>query len=180
MLNNNAHNYGLMSQLLHWLMLPLVWGLFALGLYMTSLDYYHPWYHAAPWWHKSLGLLTLFLLGIRLCWALIQSKPQPLIQHNPWEVWTARITHILLYLLLILICISGYFIATLKGEGIDFFGLFELSSVIESLEDPDDWIGGFHLWAAVALMILSLLHAGAALKHHFVDKDATLKRMIGW
>ncbi len=179
MLKNSSNNYGLPAKLLHWLMVPLVWGLFGLGLYMTSLDYYHSWYHAAPWWHKSFALLTLFLLGMRLSWTLVQCKPLPLMQHKLWEIVIARITHTLLYLLLILICASGYLIATLKGQGIDFFGLVEIPSVIDSLEDMDDWVGRTHLWTAVIFMALSLLHAGAALKHHFVDKDTTLRRMTG-
>jgi len=160
-------------------MVPLAWGLFGLGLYMTSLDYYHPWYHAAPWWHKSIGMLTLLLLSIRLSWVLTQRKPVPLSGHRAWETLIAKTTHFLLYLLLILICASGYFIATLKGQGIDFFGLLALPSVTISLEDPDDLFGRFHLWLAIILTVLSLLHALAAFKHHFLDKDATLKRMIG-
>ncbi len=178
-LANTARSYGLVSQLLHWLMLPLVWGLFILGLYMTSLDYYHPWYHAAPWWHKSFGLLTLMLLGIRFSWMLIQRKPLPLKNHAAWEILAARLTHALLYLLLLLVCISGYLIATLKGQGIEFFGWLEIPAVIESLEDQEDWTGRVHLWTAATLVILSLLHALAGLKHHFWDKDATLKRMFG-
>ncbi len=178
-LGNTTGAYGLVSQLLHWLMVPLVWGVFVLGLAMTSLDYYHPWYHSAPWWHKSIGLLTLLLLGIRVIWILIQRKPLPLTRHKPWEILAARITHALMYLLLLIICTSGYLIATLKGQGIDFFGWLEMPALIDSLEDPEDLTGSIHLWIAVTLVALSLLHAAAALKHHFVDKDATLKRMIG-
>ena len=179
MLGNSAQAYGLASQLLHWLMVPLVWALFGLGLYMTSLDYYHPWYHAAPWWHKSFGLLTLMLLCIRFSWMLIQRKPLPLANHAPWEILAARITHALLYQLLLLVCISGYFIATLKGQGTAFFGWLEIPAVTESLEDPQDLTGRIHLWSAVTLIILSLLHALAAIKHHFWDQDSTLKRMFG-
>lgn len=178
-LGNTEKAYGLVSQLLHWVMLPLIWGLFGLGLIMTSLDYYHPWYHSAPWWHKSIGLVTLLLLGIRMIWPLIQRKPLPLNAHKSWELLAARITHALLYLLLLIICASGYLIATLKGQGIDFFGYWEIPALFDSLEDPEDLMGSLHLWAALILFALSLLHAAAALKHHVVDKDATLKRMIG-
>ena len=177
--SNTTPTYSLVSRLLHWIMVPLVWGLFGLGLYMTSLDYYHAWYHAAPWWHKSFGLLVLALLVIRLGWRLIQGKPPPLANHAPWEVLAARITHALLYQLLLLICATGYLIATLKGQGIAFFGILEIPAIIESMEDPEDYIGRIHLWSAVILIILSLLHAVAALKHHFVDRDNTMKRMLG-
>ena len=179
MLGNTSRTYGLASRLLHWLMVPLVWALFGLGLYMTGLDYYHSWYHAAPWWHKSFGLLTLTLLLLRLAWILIQPKPLPLANHTPWEIHAARITHSLMYQLLLLVCLSGYLIATLKGQAIEFFGWLEIPAASSSLEDPGDYLGHIHLWSAVALVALSLLHAFAAFKHHFVDKDTTLKRMLG-
>lgn len=178
-LANTAATYGLISRLLHWFMAPLVWGLFGLGLYMTSLDYYHPWYHSAPWWHKSFGLLTMMLLGIRLGWMIVQQKPLPLTSHRKWETLAARLTHTLLYLLLILVCLSGYLIATLKGQGIDFFGWVELPAVTGAVEDTEDLTGRIHLWSAVTLTVLSLVHALAALKHHFVDRDTTLRRMLG-
>ena len=178
-LGNSEQSYGLVSRLLHWLMVPLVWGLFGLGLYMTSLDYYHPWYHAAPWWHKSFGLLALLLLGLRFSWRMLQPRPRPLPSHAYWEILLARITHGMLYLLLLLICISGYLIATLKGQGIEFFDWLQVPAIIGPMEDPDDLLGQTHLWLAVALISLSLLHALAALKHHFVDRDPTLKRMLG-
>jgi len=178
-LGNTTRAYGLVSQLLHWFMVPLVWGVFILGLTMTSLDYYHPWYHSAPWWHKSFGLLTLLMLGMRLIWILVQRRPLPVHGHKPWEVTAAWSAHALMYVLLGLICASGYLIATLKGQGIDFFGWLEMPALVDSIEDPEDLTGSIHLWVAISLTALSLLHATAALKHHFVDKDATLKRMIG-
>ena len=59
---NSEQNFGLITILIHWLMALLIIGLFILGKYMLSLDYYDPFYHTGPWWHKSIGLVVLFLL----------------------------------------------------------------------------------------------------------------------
>jgi len=74
-IRNTKTSYGLLSILLHWLMAALLTTLFITGLYMTSLDYYDPLYHRLPHWHKSLGVITAFLLLIRLGWNANNSAP---------------------------------------------------------------------------------------------------------
>ncbi len=180
MLRNNSHNFGLVSILLHWIMAVLLTGLFAAGLYMTSLDYYDPWYHSLPWWHKSFGLLTVFLLLVRYIWKLINVDPAPLATHQHWETLLARIIQNAFYLLILLIGISGYLISTSKGKGVAFFDWFEIPAIYGSLDEQSvDLTGMVHAYLAYLLAALVALHALAALKHHFIDKDKTLQRMLG-
>ncbi len=179
MIRNTDTRYGLSAVVLHWVMAMMVFGLFSLGLYMTSLGYYDPWYHSAPWWHKSGGLLLLCLLIIRAAWALFNIKPVPLPTHQPWETLLATIVHRLLYWLLLAICVSGFLIATAKGDGIEFFGWFEVSAITNGLSDQEDLTGKVHLVLAITTMLLAALHVAGALKHHFLDRDTTLKRMFG-
>jgi len=87
--------------------------------------------------------------------------------------------HILLYILLFSILISGYLISTADGKGISLFGLTEIPALFSDGAAQADLAGNIHLWLAWSVVILSLLHGLAALKHHFIDKDATLKRMLG-
>jgi len=87
------------------------------------------------------------------------------------------LVHIGLYALLLVICISGYLISTAKGKGIDWFGVYEVPAMIEPFERQGDLAGDIHLIAAWVLIGLVVLHAAAALKHHFIDKDNTLIRM---
>lgn len=172
-------SYDLISKLLHWSMAILLTGLFAVGLYMTGLDYYDPLYHSLPWWHKSIGLLTLFLLFIRIIWKLTTTEPKPLKTHKKWEKSLSHFLQKTFYLLIFLIGISGYFISTAEGKGIDFFGWFEIPAILPELsESQADLVGEAHEFMAILLAILVGLHAAAALKHHFIDKDETLKRMI--
>lgn len=176
---NSLENFGLVSKFLHWLMAFLLIGLFAVGLYMTELDYYDSLYHTLPWWHKSIGLLVMGLLLFRFIWMAINSTPQALKTHKKWEVFLAHITQKLFYGLILLIGISGYFISTAKGKGIEFFTLFEVPAITQALdEDRADLVGEVHEILAITLIALAVLHAAAALKHHFIDKDRTLRRMI--
>ena len=176
-ITNTINSFGLTAILLHWTIALLVIGLFALGLYMTSLTYYDPWYNSAPWWHKSLGLLTFALLLARTLWRWINTKPGPVGTHHTWEIYLATITHWLLYILLFIISISGYLIATAKGKGVDFFSWIELPPIITDIDQLADKAGAVHLYLAYVMVALVSLHTLGALKHHFIDKDNTLKRM---
>jgi cytochrome b561 len=160
-------------------MVLLLTALFVMGLYMTSLDYYDPLYHSLPWWHKSMGLFVFLLLVKRVLWKLINPQPTPLKTHQKWEQRVAELTHKLFYLLIFSIIVSGYFISTAKGKGIEFFNLFEIPAITTQLqEETADLIGNAHEIMAISLAVLVVLHALGALKHHFIDKDNTLKRMI--
>ena len=178
-INNTKSSFGIISKLLHWLMAVLLIALFAVGLYMTGLDYYDPLYHSLPWWHKSVGLLTIMLLLLRIIWKLINTEPEALATHKQWEVFLAKLIQRLFYFLILLIGISGYLISTAKGKGIEFFNFFEIPALTAALEEGRaDLIGDTHEMLAISLIVLAVLHAVAALKHHFIDKDETLKRMI--
>ncbi len=178
-IKNRPERYGIPAVILHWLIAMLVAVLFPLGLYMTGLDYYHPWYQAAPWWHKSFGLLVAMLLVIRMIWRRITANPHPLPSHQPWEIRLSRSVHWLLYLLLLFTCISGYLISTADGRSIEFFAWIELPALISGIEQQEDIAGDIHFMLAVSIITLTVLHITGALKHHFIDRDETLKRIFG-
>ncbi len=176
---NRDISFGFVSKTLHWVMALIIAGSFGVGIYMTGLDYYDPLYNALPWWHKSFGLLIFFLLLIRLVWNSIVPKPRPLMTYKRWEVLLAEIVHKAIYLLILSISISGYFISTAAGKGVGFFGLFKIPAIFTKIEEEKaDLIGEAHETMAFILAALVLLHILAALKHHFIDKDQTLRRMI--
>lgn len=178
MWKNSKNNYGIVSKCLHWLIALSVFGLFGLGLWMVDLDYYHSWYVKAPDLHRSIGVLLMIFMLLRLLWLLFASKPKPLVTHKRWEVVSAKITHLLLYLLIFAIGVTGYLISTADGRAIDVFNWFSLPSSGEWVDEQEDIAGEIHELLAFSLIFLALLHALAALKHHFFDKDSTLKRMF--
>lgn len=177
-LKNRSDGWGLVSIALHWSMAALVFGMLALGLYMTGLDYMHPWYKAAPELHKSTGLVVLVLLVLRTIWSA--AGVRPIAAPGPsWERKAAWAVHRLLYVLLYCMVASGYLISTADGRGVGFFGLFEVPATIYGAEGQEDAAGEVHLFLALTLMAIVALHVAGAVKHHFIDKDDTLVRMLG-
>lgn len=175
---NSADRYGLVSVLIHWLVAFAVFGLFALGYWMMDLSYYHDWYRRAPDIHRSVGLLVFGAMLLRGLWRLANPAPPPLPNHQRGEVVFARLVHSLLYGLLFVAMISGYLISTADGSAISVFGWFEVPSVTGQVKGMEDTAGTVHYWSTWSIMALAGLHALGALKHHFVDRDRTLLRML--
>ena len=175
---NDERNWGVVSIALHWLVALSVFGLFGLGFWMTGLDYYHAWYIRAPDIHKSVGVILFGVLLFRLAWRLFNTNPKSLPTHADWEKKLAHAVHRLLYLLLFAIVISGYFISTADGHAIEVFGWTVLPAYPLGIEEQADIAGTIHWYLALTLMSIVGLHAAGALKHHIIDRDETLKRML--
>ena len=175
---NTRASYGLVAILLHWVVALAVIGLAILGLWMVDLSYYSPYYRSAPFWHKSIGLTLFAVLVVRLVWRCINPRPAHMPSHQRWEVVGATVAHSLLYLLLFVIVISGYLISTAKGQGVSFFGWFEVPALLSGMDGQADRAGQVHFWVVMVLLGLVALHALGALKHHFIDRDDTLRRML--
>lgn len=179
LLRNSPGRYGWLSIFLHWSMALVIYAMFALGLWMVGLSYYDTWYHNAPEIHKSIGVILMLVLIIRLTWRVVSPPPKPLSSYSPLVRITAVLAHGLLYGLLIAILFSGYLISTADGKPVPVFGWFSLPAVLTGAGEQADLAGDIHLWLAWSIVILSVLHGLAALKHHFIDRDITLKRMLG-
>ncbi|MFQ5519733.1 MAG: cytochrome b [Mariprofundus sp.] len=177
MLRNTSTSYGFVSIAMHWLMALVIFAMFGLGLWMVELNYYDSWYHDAPYIHKAVGMLLLFALIFRLIWRLTNTRPK--LMGAAWEQFIALLVHRSHYLLLFGITITGYLIPTAEGVGIDVFGLFSVPASVSFTKEQADLIGIIHLYVAWAVIALAAAHAGAALKHHFIDNDNTLLRMLG-
>lgn len=178
-LRNTTQRFGIVSMVLHWSVAIVVYGMFALGLWMVTLSYYDGWYHQAPEIHKSIGILLMMGLVIRLIWRAVSPPPPPLKSYSRMTKITAVVAHALLYLILFAILISGYLISTADGKPISVFGWFDVPATLSDAGVQADLAGQVHLWLAWSVVILSALHALAAIKHHFIDKDDTLRRMLG-
>lgn len=177
--NNTTTSWGWISIVLHWLSALVIVGLFALGLWMVDLTYYDDWYRTAPDIHRSVGILLMLATVMRLVWIQLNPRPAVLQTHKTWERRAAHITHIAMYGLLFAIMISGYLISTADGRSIHVFDWFEIPASLHGLKNQEDIAGEIHFILAVTLIILAVIHAAGALKHHFIDRDNTLKRIIG-
>jgi len=176
MIRNTSTGYGAVAIALHWLMAVAVFGMFGLGLYMVELTYYDSWYRGSLELHKAAGILLALVWLLRLVWRLLNTTPDGL-SHKPVENLAAHLVHLALYALLAGLFVSGYLISTADGLGIDVFGWFELPATLTG-DNQEDLAGEIHEILAWLLMGLVGVHMLAALKHHFINKDQTLTRMI--
>ena len=145
---------------------------------MVDLTYYSSWYRTAPDLHRSIGVLVVSLMILRLLWRLANPKLKPIATHKTWERKLSHITHGLMYLLIVLLGVSGYMITTAKGQPLHVFDWFSIPAISFGIEYQEDIAGNLHEIFAWSLIGLVVLHTAGALKHHFLDRDDTLKRML--
>lgn len=178
MWRNSREGWGWSTIIIHWVTALAVFGLFGLGLWMVELTYYDEWYRKGPDLHRSIGVLLFLLTVARLTWRIGQTVPDDLPNHLPWEKRLAHVVHGLLYLLLFAIMISGYLITTADGRAVEVFGLFSVPATLHGIPNQEDMAGTVHFVLACTLIGLVVLHAAGAIKHHVIDRDRTLMRMV--
>jgi cytochrome b561 len=128
--------------------------------------------------HFSVGVLILTLAIVRLGWRLTHPEPPPIAGVPPWQIGSARIVHWLLYLLLFVVPVLGWFSASWRGFPVIMFGL-ELPKLIAPRAPEWQWTGDVHgLLANYAMLALVGLHVSAALYHWLVRRDRVLQRML--
>jgi cytochrome b561 len=163
---------------LHWLVAVLIVALIPLGWYMIRLDYYDPWSHDTLEIHKALGMVVLLLAAIMVSWQIAGRGTRIAPPRKRWEALAAKITHTLLYAVMLVVPATGYIISTSAGAGISIFGLFEIPAVLPKSVPLRDAAISVHYYVAYGGVGLIALHVAGALKHHFIDKDDTLRRMV--
>lgn len=181
MYKNSDDAYGWIAILLHWVMAVSLVFMFGLGLYMVELTYYDAWYKGSLDLHKSIGIVLFILWVVRVVWRRINSKPGPVASNSRYsavEHKVGHVVHLLLYIVMLLLMLSGYLISTADGRSIDVFSVFEVPAIPALLDKQEDIAGEIHFYLAWSLIVTVGLHGFAALKHHFVDKDKTLSRML--
>ena len=178
-LRNTQGTYGLVAVFLHWLVALTVAGMFGLGYWMVGLTYYDSWYKQGPDIHRSLGVLLFTAMLLRVAWRLTNPRPAPVPGHRRWEVVAAHLAHGLLYVLLFVATVSGYLISTADGSSVSVFGWFDVPSITGRIKGMEDTAGVVHYWVTWSVIVLAGIHALGALKHHFIDRDNSLRRMLG-
>lgn len=171
-------SYGLFSVILHWLLAVALIALYFSGDYMVTLDYYHSWYHRAPELHKSFGMVVGGLMIVRFIWNKYRGHLQLSYPREKINI-SAYLVHHLFYLLVLLLVLTGYLFTTAKGQGIDVFGLFSVPAIFAENTEVAELSGTLHDLIAVVFMLLFMIHTLAALYHHFILKDNTLRLMLG-
>lgn len=168
---------------LHWLVATFVVLLLAVGFFMTTFDVYAP----MPL-HKSLGMLALLVIVPRIVWRIKEGWPPPASAYAAWEHALAKLVHWVLLLGTLAMPLSGMAMSGAGGRGLILFGLQLLApnpdpanpgKVIPLNETVAGAGSTVHEALAWVLLVALALHLAGALKHHIVDKDRTLLRMLG-
>ena len=172
---NTNTQFGLITILFHWIMAIIIIGMIILGLYMVDLPF-SPAKLKYFGWHKEFGLLILGLVIVRLCWRVINTRPE--LNLPAWEKNAALTVHWAFYAFMIIMPITGWIITSAAGVAPSFFGLFVLPNLVAPNEDIRKLFGVIHEWLAYGLIATIVLHVLAALKHQFIDHDNILRRMF--
>jgi cytochrome b561 len=176
-LTNDSSRYGVVAQLFHWIIVALIVTQFVLANKAGNLPVGAAKL-ATLAYHKSVGITILGLAILRLTWRLFGTTPGLPSTMPRWQVVAAHLSHFLLYALLLVIPVLGWLTSSARNFPVSWFGLVTLPDFIEPSKAAYEALHDAHEAAAKTLFVLALVHIAAALKHHFIDRDNVLRRML--
>lgn len=177
-IRNSAGKYGIVAKTLHWLVALLIIAVWSVGMYMGGVPETNTALRSTLYGlHKSTGMAILMLVIIRYSWRLYNTTPAPATENKLLTI-AAHTVHYALYVFMFVQPLSGWALSSAAGFPPSFFGWFTFPALVAKNPDMISFYAEVHEIAAYILLALFLLHTGAALFHHFVLKDNTLKRII--
>lgn len=169
--------YTTFAMVLHWLMALVITGLFVLGIYMHDLPF-SPTKLQLYSWHKWVGVCVFLLVLIRLAWRLTH-RPPALPAHMQGLVRVAaHAGHHILYLLMLAVPLSGWLMSSAKGFQTVLFGVLPIPDLLTKDPALAGILQPLHFALNMLLLVVVIGHVAAALKHHLIDKDDVLTRML--
>lgn len=169
--------YTVMAIVLHWLAGGLIVATFPLGLYMSDmalsprkLQFYS--------YHKWTGIVILLLVVLRLLWRVTHRPPALLAGTPRWQENSAHAVHFALYGLMLAVPLSGWLMSSALGFQVVLFGILPLPDLIAANKATGHLLKTVHEWLNYSLLGFVMLHVGAALHHHSILRDGTLRRML--
>jgi cytochrome b561 len=177
MIHDSRDTWGSVTRALHWIMAMLIVGMFVLG--WTAVNYpMSPTKLELFLWHKSIGLTLFALVLFRILWRLTNETPAKPTGVSASEQQLARIGHVTLYLLMILMPVSGYIVNSTANFSFRYFGGGQVPNLIPADKAWQDVAETVHLAAFWIFATVILIHVLAAFRHHFFKKNDTLKKML--
>ena len=171
-----TQRYNSAAIALHWVTAALIIANLLLGLTMVRLPISPQKLH---WylWHKSIGITIFVLTSGRLAWRAIRPHPVP-VAMPPWQRRATAVSHALLYVLLFATPISGWIYSSATGVQVVYLGTLPLPNLVPKDRALADVLRLVHIGLNSLLFTVIGIHAAAALKHHFIDRDTVLARML--
>lgn len=178
MLKNTTTTYGLLAKIFHWVIGLGIIALLGIGIWMEGLDVQEaPYKFEIYGLHKSFGIVILALMIGRFCWRVYSAPVGHHANHKVWEQKLAAIAHTLLYVTAFAMPLTGWAMSSAGGHGVNLFGL-QLPDIVPENKEWGRMFNQWHGYIGYAMIGIIGLHVAGALKHHFIDRDSTLKRML--
>lgn len=179
-LANTEDRYGWMAILLHWAMAALLIGLIVLGISMVRLPDagYDREKITLILTHKAVGMVALAAVVARLAWRLTNALPRFVDGLPEWQQVSALFVHLWMYALMIALPVTGWLMSSAGGYPTPIFGWFDMPDLIGPNEHLFRTLIDVHRWLGYAFAAVIVLHAAAALRHHLLLKDHTLRKML--
>ena len=162
---------------LHWIIAGAIFVTFCLGLYMHELEL-SPTKLRLYSYHKWIGVTIFLLVLLRLLWRLTHRPPPPPPGMPAWQRRAAAAAHAGLYLLTLAIPVSGWLMSSASGFQVVYLGLLPLPDLVGKDKVLFEQLKDTHYYLNILMFAVVVLHVGAALKHHFTDRDGVLARML--
>ena len=162
---------------LHWLIAFLILATLPLGVYMSNLPL-SPDKLKFYSWHKWIGITLLMLAVLRLLWRAKHMPPRLPDPMPRWQRRASHAVHFLLYALLFAVPLSGWTMSSAKGFQTVWFGMLPLPDLVGKDKALGQLLTTLHQGLNLVLVALIATHVAAAVKHHFIDRDATLRRIL--
>ena len=175
---NSTTRWGWPAKTLHWIGAVIILLLLGHGWWMTHMTP-RPERLANYAGHSALGYDFLVLLVLRLLWRWLNPVPELPADLKPWERMAARAGHISLYVLMFIVSLTGWLVATTFRVPMtkDIFGI-NFPAIITTVDRPvRQWIEGSHKWLAYVLAAVVVVHIIGALRHHVLKRNDVLRRM---
>lgn len=174
--NLPVSSYSTGSKIFHWLIAFIVMGMLAGSFFLEDVS--KQYQSLAYMLHKSLGLTILFLMIVRFLWIQYHGKPAMPVTVPTWQKVVSIIVQYNLYVFLIVMAMCGWIMSVAAERVPSYFGLFNMSLPIQPSKTLAKLMNQSHKTIAWVLIVLVVLHIAGAIKHHFIDKDNVLKRML--
>ncbi|KAA0456334.1 MAG: cytochrome b [Candidatus Thioglobus sp.] len=167
---------------LHWIVGITVITMAIIGVYMSENEAFELY----PI-HKSIGVLIFAVIVVRVYWRFLNGWLQPVSAYKAIEHNLAQIIHWALIIAIVVMPISGFIMSGAGGHGVSVFGLEIIAAQFDPVAKeaiPHNkalayFMHEVHEIAGWTMIVAIILHLAGALKHQFIDKDNTLKRMLG-
>lgn len=169
--------YNTVSRINHWGIAMSFIAMLMIGSTLAYVDLAKPTYFWLLGVHKATGILLLVWAIYRVAYRLIKGFPEPASALSAWEAMLSKTVHYALLLAIVGMPVSGLIMALYSGFPTDVFGLFTIPS-IEKVETISGTARSVHKWMAYLLLGSLIAHLAGALKHHMINRDATLVRMV--